>query len=195
MVESELSREVAESLAPKTAEYLLVAWRVLSQRKMDANYKIKTAIQGTDLHEFIVERWLQALNSDLLRNNPAFKTGSRSLPIKSKTILPVTSSLRSPSLPTSSPKQRSSELPWKFKRVWRAPFKHVAVPNKLCVKNEPPHQKIHRMLRTTKKRKETKPRSCRYPMLFQNSSIVWWTMPTHRSQFRKIVSINSIPTK
>ncbi len=195
-VESELSREVAESLAPKTAEYLLVAWRVLSQRKMDANYKIKTAIQGTDLHEFIVERWLQALNSDLLRNNPAFQDWFALVADQKQDNLAGKPEPAEAELPgTSSPKQRSSELPWKFKRVWRAPFKHVAVPNKLCVKNEPPHQKIHRMLRTTKKRKGTKPRSCRYPMLFQNSSIVWWTMPTRRSQFRKIVSINSIPTK
>lgn len=71
--ESEVSREVAESLAPRTAEYLLAAWRVQSRRKLDANTKIKAAIEGTDLHELLVERWLQALSSDLLQSNPAFK--------------------------------------------------------------------------------------------------------------------------
>ncbi len=71
--ESEVSRELAESFAPRTAEYLLAAWRVQSQRKKDANTKIKEVIEGTDLHELLVERWLQALSSDFLRSNANFK--------------------------------------------------------------------------------------------------------------------------
>ena len=68
-----MSREVGESLAPRTAEYLLVAWRVMSQRRVNENYKIESAIQGTDLHELLVERWIQALGSDLLQTNTEFK--------------------------------------------------------------------------------------------------------------------------
>jgi cytochrome c553 len=71
--ETEASRDVAESLAPRTTEYLLAAWRVQNRRKNDANYPIKAAIQGTDLHDVVVDRWLQALSSDLLRGNSAFK--------------------------------------------------------------------------------------------------------------------------
>jgi hypothetical protein len=71
--ETEATRHVAESLAPKTSEYLLAAWRVQNQRRIDANYPIKKAIEGTDLHEFLVDRWLQALGGDLLRGNAAFK--------------------------------------------------------------------------------------------------------------------------
>ena len=62
-------RKLGESLVPHTSKYLLAAWRVLNRRKIDSGYKIASAVEGSELQEFVVERWLQYLSSDQAKKN------------------------------------------------------------------------------------------------------------------------------
>lgn len=71
--EADAARRAGEAFATRTADYLLVAWQVLNRRKVEPAYEVARAIEGTDLHEFLVEHWLQALASDVIRSHAAFK--------------------------------------------------------------------------------------------------------------------------
>jgi cytochrome c553 len=69
--EGEETRKIGESLAPHTSQYLMTTWKVLNRRKVEPNYKVSSVIEGTDLQEVVVERWLQYLASDQGKKNPA----------------------------------------------------------------------------------------------------------------------------
>lgn len=71
--ESQLTREVAESFAPRTAEYMLAAWSVGYRRQKEADLKIIAVIEGSDLEELLVERWLQYLQSEDFKKISRFK--------------------------------------------------------------------------------------------------------------------------
>ena len=62
--ETDASRQLGESLAPQAGSYLLAAWRVQNRRKVEAAYKVSAVVEGTELRDFIVERWLLYLASD-----------------------------------------------------------------------------------------------------------------------------------
>lgn len=70
--ESEAAREAGEALAPRTADYLMLAWKVQNRRVGNAGYKPAEAVKGTELDEFVLERWLQYLSSDDGKKNPVF---------------------------------------------------------------------------------------------------------------------------
>jgi hypothetical protein len=67
------SRKVSESFAPLTAQYLVAVWRVQNRQKVELGHKPAQAIQGTELKESILERWLQYLASDQAKKNAFFK--------------------------------------------------------------------------------------------------------------------------
>jgi hypothetical protein len=67
------SRKLSESFAPLTAQYLVAAWRVQNRQKVESGYKPASAIEGTELKESILERWIQYLASDQAKKSAAFK--------------------------------------------------------------------------------------------------------------------------
>lgn len=67
--QTEATRNLAESLAPQTAKYLAATWRVQNRRKVESGYKVASAIEGTDLQEFLLERWLQYAVSEPGKKN------------------------------------------------------------------------------------------------------------------------------
>jgi hypothetical protein len=58
------ARKLGESFAPQTAEYLVAAWKVLNRRKIDSGYQLADAAKDAELHDFLLDRWLQFLTSD-----------------------------------------------------------------------------------------------------------------------------------
>ncbi len=70
--EADAARQAGEAQAPQTAHYLMAVWRVQNRRKAEPEYKTAAAVEGTQLQEFLVERWLQYLQSDAAKKNPVF---------------------------------------------------------------------------------------------------------------------------
>jgi hypothetical protein len=70
--ESAEARKVGESFAPLTAKYLTAVWRVQNRRKVEPDYKLSSAIEGMELKESFLERWLQYVASDQAKKNVAF---------------------------------------------------------------------------------------------------------------------------
>jgi mono/diheme cytochrome c family protein len=68
------SRKLGESFASLTAQYLTAAWRVQNRQKVEPGYKAASAVEGMELKEFVLERWLQYLASDQAKKNATLKT-------------------------------------------------------------------------------------------------------------------------
>jgi cytochrome c553 len=71
--EASLARQLGESFVPHTADYMLAVLDVLTRRRTDPTYKLSTSVDGTELHEVVLERWLQFLNSDNAKGLPTLK--------------------------------------------------------------------------------------------------------------------------
>jgi cytochrome c553 len=71
--ESLAQREAGEALGPRVAQYLVAAWRVQNRRKAEPKFAISKAIEGTDLEEFLVDRWLKFLASAEAKNSATLK--------------------------------------------------------------------------------------------------------------------------
>jgi mono/diheme cytochrome c family protein len=59
--QTEESRKLGETFTPDVARYMVAAWRVQQRRKTDAKFSVPKFAKELQLHDSLVERWLQYL--------------------------------------------------------------------------------------------------------------------------------------
>ena len=61
------ARKFGESLAPQVAKYVVGSWKLQNRRKKENKFAIAKVAEELGLNEFILERWMQFLTTDTVR--------------------------------------------------------------------------------------------------------------------------------
>ncbi|MCX7420806.1 MAG: PSD1 and planctomycete cytochrome C domain-containing protein [Planctomycetia bacterium] len=64
------ARKFGESLAPQVAKYVVGSWKLQNRRKKENKFAIAKVAEELGLNEFILERWIQFLTPDTVRQKP-----------------------------------------------------------------------------------------------------------------------------
>ena len=69
LIESETSR-LSKSLPPEISRYMLAAWKLHNQRKMDPKKSVDSLAKAEGLHGFALDRWVKYLTPDSKMERP-----------------------------------------------------------------------------------------------------------------------------